>query len=131
MHERICRWLGWALAVIAACGMSVAARGQEGWTQPAPTGQYAAPMQTQQGGDPPAFDDIRARLEQQQQQIANLQDQLRSVQQAPQITPAADYPAQGNAAAKPARTEKAARRLPGRQRPECQGQLQGWFVPMA
>jgi phosphate-selective porin OprO/OprP len=81
--------------------MSVAARGQEGWMQPAPCGQYAAPIQTPQGGDSPAFDDIRARLEP-QQQIANLQDQLRSVQQAPQITATADYPAPGNAAAKPA-----------------------------
>ena len=102
MRERICQRLGWALAVIAAWGMSVAAWGQEGRTQPAAAGQYAAPMQGQQGGDSLTFDDIRARFEQQQRQIADLQDQLRSVQQAPQIYPTADYPAQGDAAAKPA-----------------------------
>ena len=41
--------------------------------------------QAQQGGDALTFDDIRARFEQQQQEIRQLQDQLRSAQQGPQV----------------------------------------------
>jgi phosphate-selective porin OprO/OprP len=111
MYKRICQWLYRVLAVIAACGIGVEAWGQQGWTQTTPTGQYAAPIQAQQGGDSPAFGDIRAQLELQQQQISSLQDQLRSMQQAPQITPTADYPAQGNTATIPAEGVKKA--------PEC------------
>ncbi len=97
----ICQWPGLTLAIVIACGTSVAVRGQEGGQMPPmAAGQYAAPMQAQQGLDSLTFDDIRARLDQQQQQISILQDQLRSVQQAPQIIPAADSPQQSEAAVK-------------------------------
>jgi len=102
----MCPRLAWALAIIAACGTSAAAWGQEGQTPPAAppqyaaTEQYAPPGPAPQPGSALTPEEIRARFEQQQQQIASLQDQLRNAQQPPQMTPAA-YPAQGEAAKKP------------------------------
>jgi phosphate-selective porin OprO and OprP len=101
MSKRICLRLGYAITAIAMWGMNTAVWGQDGPAPTPATGQYVAPVQAKQGADSPAFDDILARLEQQQQQIANLQDQLRSVQQAPQNTPVADYQAQVDASKKP------------------------------
>jgi phosphate-selective porin OprO and OprP len=93
--------LGWVLAIIAAWGTSAAAWGQDGhMPPPVAPGQYAAPVQAQPGSDVLTFDDIRARFEQQQQQIADLQEQLRRTQQTPQITPIADYPVQSETAKK-------------------------------
>jgi phosphate-selective porin OprO/OprP len=75
---------------------------------PVAAAQYAGAAPAQQGGEPLTFDDIRARFDQQQQQIANLQEQLRIAQQGPRITPVADYPAQGEAAKKPEEDAKKA-----------------------
>ncbi len=56
--------------------------------------------QAQQDGDPLTFDEIRARFDQLQQQVADLQNQLRNAKQAPQATPAANQPAPGEDAKK-------------------------------
>jgi phosphate-selective porin OprO and OprP len=100
MRNGICQRPGWALAIIAACGTSAAAWAQEWRTPPMAAEQQTAPMQTQQPDDALNFGDIRARFDQQQQQIAALQEQLRSMQASPQITPVAEYSAQGDAAKK-------------------------------
>ena len=50
--------LGWTLAILAACGASAAAWGQESQTPPAAAGQYAAQGRPT-AGDPLTFDDIR------------------------------------------------------------------------
>ena len=74
--------LSWALAAFAAWGWSGAAWGQEGPPPPA-SGPSGEPVQAQQGGDPLTFDDIRARLEQQDMQIRQLQAQLAQQQGTP------------------------------------------------
>ena len=89
MCKRKYRKLGWTLAILAACGASAAAWGQESQTPPAATGQYAATVQTQQAGDPLSFDDIRARFEQQEAEIRRLQAQLAGAQQGPPAATAA------------------------------------------
>ena len=105
MCKGTCQRLGWALAVIAAWGTCTAAwahRRSSRRLPVKPPAQYAAPAQSRRhrrSGDALTFDDIRARFEQQQRQIADLQEQLRRAQQRPQVTPVADYPAQGEAAA--------------------------------
>jgi phosphate-selective porin OprO and OprP len=80
MRKNICQELGWTLAVIVVCVTS-AARGQEGQMPPPDAGPYAAPAPSQLRGDTLTFDEIRARFDQQQQQIAALQEQLRNAQQ--------------------------------------------------
>ena len=92
MSEHFCQRLGWVVAVIAAWAASGTAWGQEGQTPPAATGQYATTAQAPQGGDPLTFDDIRARFEQQDQEIRQLQAQLAAAQQGP---PAATAPYAG------------------------------------
>jgi phosphate-selective porin OprO/OprP len=99
MRKRVCQRLGWALAMIAASGTSAVAWGQ-GQTLPAATGQYAAPTQAQPSGATLTSDEIRARFEQQQRQIVDLQAQLCNAQQVRRLPPVADDPAQGEAAKK-------------------------------
>ncbi len=100
MYLHNCRWLGCVVAIMAVWGNSAVAWGQESPLPAAPAAQYAGPVPAQPVTDPLTMDEIRARFEQQQQQIANLQEQLRNAQQAPRIAPVADYPAQGDAAHK-------------------------------
>jgi hypothetical protein len=97
MNIQIFQRLTWAMVIIAFFGTSAAAWGQESQTPPAAGGQYAAPTPAQQGGDALSPDEIRQRFEQQQQQIAELQNQLKNAQQSLQATPVAETPAQGGA----------------------------------
>ena len=81
----------------------------------------------------PAFDDIRARFEQQDTEIRQLQAQLAGAQQGTPATPAALLiRCKAMQPAKPAEDVKSApQSAPGRQRPERQGQFQRRFVPLA
>ena len=91
MSERFCQRLGWALAMIAVWATSGAAWGQEGQTPPAATGQYAAPAQAQQGGDPLTFDDIRRDLNSKNGKFANCRTSWREFSRLrPQRRPATE-----------------------------------------
>ncbi len=107
--------LGWPLAAFAAWGICTAAWAQQQQMPTSAAPQYVpAPQnapatqyypQAQQGGDQMSYDDIRARFDQQQRQIADLQEQLRKTQQGPQVTAVAE---QGDATKKPADDAKKA-----------------------
>jgi phosphate-selective porin OprO and OprP len=91
----------WALAAVAVWGCSAVAWGQEGPLPPA-AAPSAGSGQSQPGNTPMTFDDIRARLEQQDMQIRQLQAQLAQQQGTPVTATAyANPPAAAAAPATP------------------------------
>jgi phosphate-selective porin OprO/OprP len=93
MSQRLCHWLGCTLVILAACGASGAVFGQENPMPATPATQYMGPVAAPvpASGDPLNMDEIRTRFDQQQREIAALQEQLRNAQQ-PHATPTAYAP---------------------------------------
>ena len=86
--------------MIVAWAASAAAWGQDGQAPLAAGGQHAVPLQTQPRGDALTPDEIRARFEEQERKIADLQAQLSDAQQVRRIPPVTDAGTQGEAAKK-------------------------------
>ncbi len=95
---RVDRKMFWAFAAVTAWSLSGAAWGQEGSLPPAP-GAYGGPPQAQQGGNLMTFDDIRARLEEQDMEIRQLKAQLAQQPQGASTTAAGYADPLANAAA--------------------------------
>ena len=106
MCRRIDHWLACTVAVVGVCGTGALAFGQDNplpavpAAQPAAAAQPGGPAPRQPAGDPLSMDEIRMRFEQQEKQIAELQEQLKKSQQTSQTAPA-DKLTQADAGKKP------------------------------